>query len=454
MASVGQKKRDGFGSKFGVIMAAAGSAVGLGNIWRFPYVAGENGGGAFLLIYIGFVVLIGVPAMIAELTIGRRGQSDAVGSFKNLRKGSLWWLIGFGGIATAFMILAFYSTVAGWTMHYTYLAVIDAFSGKSVDELNQIFEQFHTSSFMPIFWQVIFMALSAGIILGGVKNGIEKYTKVLMPLLFVILIILDIRALTLDGAKAGLEFLFKPDFSKVTSATLLEALGQAFFSLSLGMGVLITYGSYISKKDNLTNTAFEVAFFDTLVAILAGVAIFPAVFAFGIQPNAGPELVFLTLPNLFQQMAGGYFFAVLFFLLLVVAAVTSSISLLEVVVAYFVEEFGMSRKVATLYTAGGSLFLGILSTLSFGVLKDTTIFGNTVFDLLDFVSSNIMLPLGGLLIVIFVGWVLKKEDVRDELTNGGTLKLRFCGLFRFLIKFVVPVAIALVFMNSIGLIKF
>ncbi len=447
------QKRESFASKFGVIAAAAGSAVGLGNIWRFPYVAGENGGGAFLLIYIFFVIAIGVPAMMAELIIGRRAQRNAIGSFKKLKPGSPWVLVGFAGVLTGYLILAFYSTVAGWTLHYTYLAIIDGFSGKSPQDLANLFHKFNSSSLMPIFWQVIFMFLTAGIVIAGVSKGIERYTKILMPVLFVILIVLDIRALTLEGSKAGLEFLFKPDFSKITSKTILEALGQAFFSLSLGMGVLITYGSYIQKDNKLHNVAGEVALFDTLVAILAGVAIFPAVFAFGLDPQAGPGLVFQTLPGIFQQMPGGYYFAILFFLLLVVAALTSSISLLEVVVAAFSEELNISRKTSTIIGAVTITILGILATLSFGTLSDVKLFNMSIFDLLDGLSSNILLPLGGLFIVLFVGWVMKKSDVEDELTNHGKIKIGYLGLYRFLLRYIVPVAIALVFLYSIKIIK-
>ena len=445
------QERDKFVSKFGVIAAAAGSAVGLGNIWRFPYVTGENGGGAFILIYILFVIVIGVPAMVAELVIGHKAKRNAIGSFKVIKPKSPWILVGYLGVLTGFLILAFYSTVAGWTLHYTYLAVINSFAGKSPQDLNDIFVHFHTSTYLPIFWQIIFMIFTAGIVIAGVSNGIEKYTKVLMPLLFVILIILDIRAVTLPGAKEGLAFLFKPDFSKLSSQTVLEALGQAFFSLSLGMGVLITYGSYIEKDNKLINVASEVAFFDTLVAILAGVAIFPAVFAFNLAPEGGPGLVFKTLPAIFQQMPGGYFFAILFFLLLFVAALTSSISLLEVVVAAFSEELNISRKSATIIGATTITILGILATMSFGKLQNVQIFSLRIFDLLDYLTSNILLPVGGFFIVMFVGWAMKKNDVYSELSNSNKHNVPLFNTFYFLIRYFVPIGIALVFMYKIGL---
>jgi NSS family neurotransmitter:Na+ symporter len=447
------EKRDGFASKFGVIAAAAGSAIGLGNIWRFPYVAGENGGAAFILIYLLFVVLIGVPVMLSEFTIGRRAQRNPIGAFSKLRPGSQWKWVGVMGVLVAFMILAFYSTIAGWTMHYVYLAITNTFAGKDKEALTTIFNTFKSSTFMPVFWQIVFMALTALIVLAGVEKGIEKYAKILMPLLFVIIIILDIRAVTLPGSGEGLSFLFKPDFSKITSSTVLEALGQAFFSLSIGMGVLITYGSYMPKNNNLSNVAFEVSFFDTLIAILAGIAIFPAVFAFNIQPNAGPELVFLTLPVIFQSMPGGYLFAVLFFLLLLVAALTSSISVLEVVVAYYVEEKNMNRKKASIIATILITILGVFATLSFGPLANFKILSKTVFDLLDFTSANIMLPLGGFFIVIFLGWVLPKKDVVEEISNDGKLKIKLFGTFYFIIRYIAPIAIGLIFLNGLGVLN-
>ncbi len=453
MAGGNLPSRDSFSSKFGIIAAAAGSAIGLGNIWRFPYIAGENGGGAFLILYLAFIFVIGIPVMMSELTIGRRAQLNAFGSFKKLAPGKPWYLVGFMGVIAAFMILAFYSTIAGWTLQYLYLSITDAFSGKTQVELTQVYDTFLASSYMPSIWQLIFMLLTGWIVMAGVKNGIEKYTKILMPLLLVIIIILDIRALTLPNSMDGLTFLFKPDFSKITADVVLEALGQAFFSLSIGMGTLITYGSYIRKDNNLGSTAISVSLADTFIAILSGVAIFPAVFAFGIQPDAGTGLVFIVLPNLFSQMTGGYIFALLFFLLLSVAALTSTISVLEVVVAYFSEELKMSRKKATVLASVSIAFIGVFATLSLGPLKDYTLFDKNFFEILDFTSANIMLPLGGLLIVVFVGWYLGKDKVSDELSNQGALKLPLMGIFMFIIKFIAPIAIAIVFMNGIGLLN-
>jgi NSS family neurotransmitter:Na+ symporter len=320
-----QKDRDGFASRFGVIAAAAGSAVGLGNVWRFPYVAGENGGGAFLLVYLGFVLAIGVPVMLSELLIGRKSQRNIFGAFHVLAPGRPWFLIGLMGVGAAFMILSFYSVVAGWTMEYLYLAFTNQLATVSSVELNQIFGNVTSGAWRPVFFMVVFMAMTAFIVKSGVNNGIEKYSKLLMPVLFVIIMLLCVRSVTLDGAFAGLEFLFRPDFTRITPHVVLEALGQAFFSLSLGMGVMATYGSYIKKGESLGKTAISVSLTDTAIAILSGIAIFPAVFAFGIEPGAGPGLVFVTLPGIFSKMIGGYFFGFIFFSLLLIAALTSSI---------------------------------------------------------------------------------------------------------------------------------
>jgi len=316
-----------------------------------------------------------------------------------------------------------------------------------------MFSNFTTNPARPIMWQVLFLIMTAGVVIAGVQKGIEKYSKILMPMLLLIILVLIIRSLTLPGAMEGISFLFKPDFSKVTGHTIISALGQAFFSLSLGMGTIITYGSYIRKKENLLNTAVQVSIADTVIAILAGVAIFPAVFAFGINPSEGPGLVFITLPNIFQQMPGGYFFSLLFFILLAIAALTSTISLLEVIVAYFSEELKISRKKATLLASSGILFLGILCSLSQGPIGGFRIFGMNIWDLLDYMSTKIMLPLGGLLIVIFVGFILSRKRVTEELTNEGALKARLLPVVLFLIRFVAPIAIALVFLNVIGILK-
>jgi neurotransmitter:Na+ symporter, NSS family len=447
-----KSSRDGFSSKFGILCAAAGSAIGLGNIWRFPYVVGENGGGAFLLVYIGFILLLGIPVMMSEFVIGRRGQKNAYGSFKKLSGSRFWPLIGLMGIVAAFTILAFYSTVAGWTLEYVYLAASDSFSGLSTNNIESLFNSFHTSTFRPLLWQIIFMIMTAVIIIGGVKKGIEKYSKILMPFLFLLLLVIVIRSVTLPDAYKGLEFLFKPDFSKLTTESFLQALGQAFFSLSIGMGTLITYGSYIEKRNNLTSISFQVSIADTLIAILAGIAIFPAVFSFGMNPADGPGLIFNVLPNIFQQMTGGYIFALMFFILLAIAALTSSISILEVVVAYMVEELKLPRRRSTILAAIAATFVGVFCTLSFGPLKNVEIFNKTIFEGLEFTASNILLPLGGLMIVVFTGWFLGLKNVKDEISNSGVLKMRLFVVFVFIIRYIAPVAIIIVFLDSIGII--
>jgi len=443
----GGGSRDSFGSKFGVIAAAAGSAIGLGNIWRFPYVAGENGGGAFLLIYLFFIAAIGIPVMMSEFVIGRSAQLNPVGAFKKIAPGKKWHLIGLLGVVTAFIILAFYTVVAGWTLEYLVQSVkwiITAdkigFSAMDNETVRNFFSD-HYNTFTegiwrPVIWFVVMMFFTGSIVISGVKNGIEKYAKILMPILLVLLLVLVVRSLTLEGAREGLVFLFNPDFSTIKEAPvkiIIEALGQAFFSLSIGMGTLITYGSYIQKKENLANTAVSVAFADTFIAVIAGLAIFPAVFAFGINPGEGPELVYITLPVIFQSMSGGLIWAFMFFLLLCFAAITSTISVLEVIVAYFSEQLQMSRKRAAILAMISVGFLGILCTVSGDVFA---VFNG---------SPDLLLPLGGFFIVIFIGWFLTKGKAKEELSSDGKYPTGYYRLFMFLVKFVAPLAIALLF---------
>ncbi len=446
-----KERRINFSSKLAVVAAAAGSAVGLGNIWRFPYELGQYGGAAFLIIYLIFVVLIGMPVMLSEFAIGRMGQTDAVGSFKKLAPKGQWWLIGLMGVLTSFLIMGFYAVVAGWTLEYIFQAVANQFVNKDTVALTKVFVDFSTDTWRPIIWMVVFMIISAGIIMLGVKDGIEKSTKILMPMLVIIIIALGIRAVTLPGGGAGLKFLFQPDFSKITSAVILSAMGQAFFSLSLGMGCMITYGSYISRKNHLSHTVVEVTIMDTLIAVLASIAIFPAVFSLGINPGQGPELVFITLPNVFATMPGGYIWAILFFILLCVAALTSAISLMEVVVAYLVEEFKVKRLHATFWVTIGILFFGVLASLSFGIWKDVKIFNMGFFDLFDNVTSKVLMPLGGLMISIFSGWVLSKRKIREELSAHGKFPTKYYNAYLFLVKYVTPVGISLVILNQLGI---
>jgi NSS family neurotransmitter:Na+ symporter len=342
------------------------------------------------------------------------------------------------GVGAAFMILAFYTVVAGWTLEYLYQSVVNGFEGKSPDQISEMFDAFRGSA-RPIIWFLIFMLFTAGIVIAGVKNGIEKYTKILMPILLVILVIISVRSLTLPGAGEGLRFLFQPDFSKITPKVILEALGQAFFSLSIGMGTLITYGSYINKKENLTNTAVSVTMADTIIAVIAGIAIFPAVFAFGIPPASEEGLVYITLPVIFEQMTGGYFFSLMFFVLLSVAALTSTISVLEVIVAYMSEELNITRKQAT--------FLGTVSVAVLGIFASNSA---AVFNVLNFTSATILLPLGGLLIVLFIGWYYNRGKVKSEMTNQGTIDVWLYKPFMFLVKYLAPIAIGAVFLYGLG----
>ncbi|MBO7570843.1 MAG: sodium-dependent transporter [Bacteroidales bacterium] len=444
-----KENRGNFSGKLGVIAVAAGSAVGLGNIWRFPYIAGQNGGGAFLIVYLIFVFLIGVPVMLSEFAIGRRAGCNAYGTFKKLSPKGAWWLVGLMGILAAIMIFSFYGTVAGWTLEYVKKAICDEFAGQDLGALSQSFGDFTTSPTMPLVWMVVFVTLTALIILGGVEKGIEKVSKFLMPLLFVLIIAVCIRAVTLPNASKGLEFLFKPDWSSLTFKGVLMALGQAAFSLSIGMGTMITYGSYIKKDTPLTATAIEIASCDTIVALLGAIMVFPTLAFLGAESTGGPGLVFITLPAIFQAMPGGYIFAILFFLLLSVAALTSTISLLEVPVSFLVDEFNMSRRKATLISSSVIVFLGVFCTLSFGLLSDFTIFGKTVFDLFDYTTANIMLTFGALLIVIYVGWFFGRKNFIEELTAGGKGNVKFAKFISILVKFVAPVGIGLVAIGSL-----
>lgn len=446
--------RDTFGSKFGVIAAAAGSAVGLGNIWKFPYIAGIYGGAAFLFVYLAFILAIGIPVMLSELIIGRSSKRNAFGAFKVLAPGTPWRYIGILGVSAAFLILSFYGVVAGWSIQYIILSVQNGFSAKSPEEIGSLFTTLIESPIRPVIMQLVFMLLTGAIVIVGIKKGIEKYNKILMPVLVIILLVLCVKSLSLEGAKAGLMFLFNPDFSKLTGDGILSALGHAFFTLSLGMGTLITYGSYINKDNNLVRTVINVTVADTVIAILAGIAIFPAVFAFGIAPSEGPGLIFVTLPNVFHQMPGGYIFSVLFFVLLTVAALTSSISILEVVVAYFIEEFKMKRKASTILATVLISGLGILCSLSMGSLSSYTLFGLNVFNLMDWISANLLLPVGGLFIAIFVGWFFGRKKVQQEIANGGNLSGALLSVFIFLVRFISPIAIAIVLLNKVGLLRF
>ncbi|PVX52361.1 NSS family neurotransmitter:Na+ symporter [Balneicella halophila] len=445
-----KNEREHFSSRFAVIAAVAGSAVGLGNIWKFPYVLGDNGGSAFILIYVLFVVALGIPLMMSEFVIGRRAQTNSFRAFSKLSPTFRWAFLGIIPSLAAFFILSYYTTIAGWTLEYLYQSITGAYRSHSANEIATNFESFHTSIIDPLLWQFCLLGVTAYIVYAGVKKGIEKYSKIMMPLMVILMIGMCIKALTLEGASEGLKFLFSPDFSKINPQVILEALGQAFFSLSLGMGILITYSSYMSKKEKIHKTVGVVVLADTLLAILAGVMIFPAVFSFNIDPSSGPGLVFVTLPNIFNQMSGGFIFAIIFFLLLTMAALTSTVSILEVNVSLVQEELKWTRKKATIAVTTAIAILGVFCTLSFGVGEKFHIFGLTFFDALDYLTSNWLLPIGGAFAIIFVGFILKKEDVKAELSNDHSFQIKWFGMYYFVVRFIAPLAIVLILLNQVG----
>jgi len=448
--------REQWGSKIGFILAAAGSAVGLGNIWRFPYLAGENGGAAFIFVYIICVIAIGIPVLIAEILIGRTTQKNPVGSFKTLHNSKLWHSIGGMGVVAGFIILSFYTIVAGWTLGYVYESITGQLMQYSVSEVAENhFNDLTHNSIWNIGMLGIFMGLTIIIVYFGVKKGIERGSKIMMPLLFILLIILMIKGLTMDGATKGLDYLFNPDWSKINTGVVLASLGQAFFSMSLGMGAMLTYGSYMSKKSNVASSSVWIAFLDVTIAIIAGICIFSIVFATGQNPDVGPSLIFRTLPVVFSKMMGGYWFSILFFIALSLAALTSTVSLLEVVTAYFVDEKGWNRKKAVILFGTLAFIFGIPSALSFNSLSEFKIFGLTFFGLTEFVSSNLMLPIGGFFIAIFVGWVWGFETVKKNLREGAEKLFDnypwLLSVWKVILRFLAPILIIIVLLSSIGL---
>ena len=446
--------RASFGSKIGAILAAAGSAVGLGNIWRFPYEAGNHGGAAFILIYLACVFIMGMPIMIAEFTVGRRAKASTGRAFGLLANNSKWNFIGMLGVLAGLLILGYYSVVAGWTLEYILTSVTNGFADKKPEDFVAAFQTFSQDPIRPVIWLLAFLFFTHFIVVKGVKDGIEKSAKIMMPVLFILIVVLAICSMTLPNASKGLEFLLKPDFSKVNADVFLGAMGQAFFSLSLGMGCLSTYASYFGSDTRLGKTALSVGIIDTFVAILAGLIIFPAAFSVGIQPDAGPSLIFITLPNVFQQAFGGIpflamIFSLLFYVLLALAALTSTISLHEVVTAYLNERFKIGRNRAAMLVTGFCIVTGILSSLSLGAW-DAKFFSLSFFDLLDFVTAKLMLPLGGLLVCLFVGWYLKRSVSYEELTNYGLQKATYFPVYMFILRYFAPIAITLIFVNELG----
>lgn len=451
-------ERENFGSKLGAILAAAGSAVGLGNVWRFPIETGQNGGAAFIIIYVLCIILLGLPIMISEFLIGRHTHANTAGAYRIISNGSPWKWLGRMGVFTGWFILCYYVVVGAWTMHYTFLSVTNAFYDVPAQQYEDVFNSFVANPWWPTLWLFLFIGVIHFVITRGVRSGIEKSAKLMMPTLFIITIFLAVCSISLPGASKGIEFLLKPDWSKVDSTTVLDAMGQAFYSLSLAMGCLCTYASYFDKKTPLAKSAVNVAFIDTLIAIMAGFIIFPSVFNIGMDPNevgVGAGLTFVSLPNVFQQALGnGTFLAVvfssLFYFLLFVAALTSAISLHEVATAYVTEEFKMSRKKGATLVTLTILVLGTLCSLSFGPLSNVQLFDRNIFSLFDDFSGRFLLPLGGMLISIFAGWVLDRKLYHEEISNGGDLKAPYFKLLVTALRYIAPLAIGLVFLDQLG----
>ena len=452
-----QKNREQWNSKIGFILAAAGSAIGLGNIWKFPYIAGENGGASFILVYLICIAIIGLPVLIAEILIGRTTQRNPVGAFRKLTDSNFWVGVGSMGVVSGFLILSFYAVIAGWAIGYVVEALAGNFSQFSTGAIaSEHFNELVTDIPWILGYFTFFMLITMLFVYLGIQKGIERGSKIMMPILIVLLMMMMVRGITLEGSEEGLAFLFNPDWSKIDAQAILVALGHAFFTLSLGMGAMLTYGSYMSKKDSIPSAALQIVVLDTVIALIAGVAIFTSVFAVGLDPSAGPGLIFHTIPAVFAKMPGGYFFSILFFFLLSIAALTSAMSLLEVVVAYFVDDRGWSRKTATLSMGFVVFLLGVPSALSFNVLEDFTIFGKTFFDIVDFLASNVFLPLGGFLISIFVGYVWGFDKVLTNLKEGAEDLFdnypNVITIWKYFLKYLSPILIFIVLLHSLGVI--
>lgn len=443
--------RENFSGSIAAILALAGSAVGLGNLWRFPYLVGENGGAAFILIYIILAIIICLPVMMGEFIVGKRSQANVFRAYTSLTSSGFWRIIPIFSIFSVILILSFYSVVGGWGVEYLVKSLTFSFTRSGAQsELGSMFSDFVSNPYKPLVFHTIFLGMTAAIVAFGIKKGIERFSEVMMPTLFVLMVIIAIRSITIPESGQGLKYLFLPDFSKVDSNVIVKALGQAFFSLSLGCGTVVTYASYVKKETNIIKCAGTTALFDTGFALLAGCAIMPAVFAFGINPSEGPGLVFVTLPHIFSQMPVGGLIAIIFFFALLIAALTSSISLLEVVISFMTEELKISRTKAVVLSFFVFWALGALCSLSQGVLSDFKIFGMNIFDFMDYVSANILMLSCGLLTVIFTGWVLGPKIIREELTNNGSLKIPMwiANTLIFCIRFIAPLGVLAIFIFS------
>lgn len=451
-----QLERAKFGSKLGVILATAGSAVGLGNVWRFPYMAGENGGAAFIFLYVACVLLLGIPCMISEFIIGRHSRSNTARAYRKLAGGTAWGLVGYMGVLTGFLITGYYAVVSGWCLQYIYASAVGHLNGDP-EYISAYFVSFEQDPMKPIVWTVLFLFITHFVISHGVRDGIERASKIMMPTLFVLLLLIVVASCMLPDADKGIAFLFNPDFGKVDSDVFLGALGQAFFSLSIGMGCVCTYASYFGRQTNLARSAVQIGLIDSLVAILAGLMIFPAAFSVGVNPDSGPSLIFITLPNVFRQAfaampAVGYVISLLFYGLLALAALTSLISLHEVSTAFLHEELHLSRRRAALAVTMACSVIGAFCSLSLGRFDGLQLFGKSLFDLFDFVTGQIFLPVGGFLTCIFIGWYVPHKIVRDEFTNWGTLRGKLFHVYIFCVKYVCPVCILMIFLHQFGII--
>ena len=448
-------ERGNFGSKLGIVLATAGSAVGLGNVWRFPYMTGENGGAAFILVYLACIVLLGIPGMLSEFIVGRHAQANAARAYDKLSGGRPWRLVGYLGIVTATIILGFYAVVAGWCLQYLFASVLGHVNGDA-EYVKNYFVSFSSDPLRPVLWGVGFVLITHLVVVRGVRAGIERASKWLMPILFVLLVVLVVASCMLPGAVNGVRFLLMPDFSKLSSSVLLEALGQAFFSLSLGTACLCTYASYFSRSTNLLQSAAQIALLDTMIAILSGLVIFPAAASVGVSLDSGPSLIFITLPNVFQQAFGsmpavGYVVSIMFYALLVFAALTSTISMHEIGTAFFTEELRLPRlRSAWIITVAASVIC-VFCALSVGA-ADISVMGQSLMEFFDMLTANVMMPLGAVLSCLFVGWYVPRKVVYEEFTNGGTIGKRIFGVFIFAVRYVCPVCIALIFLHQLGVI--
>lgn len=445
-------RRIGFATRVGAIAAAVGSAVGLGNIWRFPFEAGQNGGGAFILVYIGCILIMGIPVILSEFIIGRSTHSNMKAALRQLSPGKKYYLFTYVCILGSFVVIGFYSVVCGWIIEYLYQAAMGQLHGHTPQEYNDMFSSLVANPWRSVGWTLLFLVINFLVMSRGIEKGIERVSRVMMPLLFVILIVFCINSLLLPGASKGLEFLFNPDFSELTMHGVLAAFGQAFLSLSIGISCLVTYSSYFKDDTSLARDAATVAVLDTLVAILSGVMIFPAVFSFGVEPTAGPRLIFEVLPGIFQQMTGGYLWALLFFLLVFFASLTSTISLSEIPITFMIEEHKMTRPRAIAWTAVFTFALAVLAALSFNVLDDVILFGKNIFDLMDYAASNIFMLIGGIFTALYVGWIMDRKIIHEQLTNGGRLKGRSEPYMLFCMRYVAPVCIIFIFLYLTGII--